>query len=162
MHRIVVAKLLYPMARNRGFTLIEVIVIITLGALIAAMIAPFLGTAMIRSSEPANRITAGFDVNKVIENIVADYRDKVSNKTLDLIDFNDNLSSKFDESGVTVTGKWITFDTNDAEGKTSFVDTNGDTIFDPQDTDPPDSSGGNLLLVTAVKNNQSLSILLGD
>ena len=81
------------MARNSGFTLIEVIVIITLGALIAAMVAPFVGTSMMRSSEPANRVSAGFDVNKVIENVVADYRDQVTKETLDLKDFNDNLSS---------------------------------------------------------------------
>lgn len=150
------------MVREKGFTLIEVIVIITLGGLIAAMVAPFLGTSMILSGQPANLITTGFDVNKVIENIVADYRYKVSKETLDFSDFKDNLSTRFDESGVTVTGKWIAFDTNDAEDVTVFADTNSDTVFDPEDADPPGTSKGNLLLVTAVKDRQSLSILLGD
>jgi len=146
------------MAGNKGFTLIEVIVIITLGALIAAMMVPFVGTSMIRSSEPVNLITQGFEVNEVIENILADYRYEVSQDDFNLSDFNDNLATKFEQNGVSVTGKFIEFDTTVDD---EYIDSNSDQVFDPQDA-VYDSQDKNLLLVTAEKNNQTLSILLGD
>ena len=67
-----------------GFTLIEVIVIIIMGALIAAMMAPFVGTALTRSAEPVNRIKESYEIGRVVSFIHVDYlsRFKMAPSTL--------------------------------------------------------------------------------
>lgn len=141
--------------RTDGFTLIEVIVIITIGGLIAAMMVPFVGTALTNSAEPVNRVTDSFDVAQVIEKVFADYKGQLDRDALDLPTFKAGLSG-FDENGVTVSGTFIAFP-QDTGG---YTDTSGsDGVFDPQDMG---DTATDLLLVSASKNDHVFRMILGD
>jgi len=67
------------MKRNRqaGFTLIEIIVTLTLGAVLGAMLVPFLSTALTKSGMPAVRLKETLILQATMENITADYRQRV-------------------------------------------------------------------------------------
>jgi len=138
---------------KNGFTLIEVVIIITLSALIAALVIPFLGTAMTSSSAAVNQVVESFEVNQVMANIMADYRMRVQNGTLDLDDFKNNQLAGFEENGVTVTGTFIEFEQESG----AYKDLNSDGVFDPEAWD---GDGTVLLLVTASKNDQTLRVIL--
>ena len=56
-----------------GFTLLEFIVTLTVGAVIAAMIFTYFGSSMTRSSDPVHRLQNATDLSKIMDNIVADY-----------------------------------------------------------------------------------------
>ncbi len=58
---------------EKGFTLIEVIVTLTIAAVVGGMLYELLGTSMIKSSVPIGRLQASFTLQKVMENITADY-----------------------------------------------------------------------------------------
>jgi len=141
-------------ALQRGFTLIEVIIIITMGALIAAMVAPFIGTAVTRSSEPVNLVVEGGEINQVMADILADYRNEAGKDDFNLATFKSGLSD-FEKNGVTVTGTFIVFEKESGD----YQDFNGDGVYDP--TEKGDTVT-DLLRITASKNLQALSVILGD
>ncbi len=62
---------------QQGFTLIELIVTLTVAAVLAAMIAAFTGTALQRSGEPAVRLSETYNLQQVMENITGYYIDVV-------------------------------------------------------------------------------------
>jgi prepilin-type N-terminal cleavage/methylation domain-containing protein len=117
----------------RGFTLIEVIVMITIGALVAAVVVPFLGTALTRSAEPLIRLRENLAAQAVMNRIDGDYRRRVHQGTLDLEAFRSDPASAIpaDEmpAGVGVTATFITYrDDTDA-----LHDVDGDGVCDPID-----------------------------
>ena len=146
------------MRKREGFTLIEVIIMITLSALVAAVVVPYLGTSLTGSGEAVNGMVEAFEVNRVMENILAEYRYRVRKEDPNGLSVFRNDLSGFQEMGVTVTGTFIVF--NQKAGL--YEDFNGDGVYDPVAADegnPPDNL---MLLVTASKNSQSLRITLGD
>ena len=56
-----------------GFSLIELIVTVLLVAIFGSMIIVFFGSSIIKSSDPVTRLKQSTDLNKVMENIIADY-----------------------------------------------------------------------------------------
>ena len=138
----------------RGFTLIEVIITITLFALVAAMIAPFMGTMMTRSSEPVVYVQESLAIGQVMANLMADYKKEVDADTLDLDTFKTTWDG-YTESGVTVDVTFIDF----PETGGVYTDTDSDGVYDPVDQG---DTVTDLLLVTVVKSPQQLSVILGD
>lgn len=61
------------MKTNRGFTLIELIVTLTLIAVVAAMVLPYLYTTLSQSSTPLWRLRDTLSLKQVMENITQDY-----------------------------------------------------------------------------------------
>lgn len=59
--------------RSHGFTLIEVIVTMTLTAVLATMIYTYFGEAFLRSVTPIVRLKSSATLQRAVENITADY-----------------------------------------------------------------------------------------
>ncbi|MDH3393874.1 MAG: prepilin-type N-terminal cleavage/methylation domain-containing protein [Desulfobulbaceae bacterium] len=74
------------LSRQAGFTLIEIIVTLTLGALLGAMLVPFLSTALTKSGMPAVRLNETLALQTTMENITADYRNRVVGNVITLVD----------------------------------------------------------------------------
>ena len=60
-------------AASDGFTLIEIIVTVVVGAVLGALIVPFLSKALTASSEPIQRLSSAMDLKLVVENIIEKY-----------------------------------------------------------------------------------------
>lgn len=58
---------------QRGFTIIEFIVVLVLTAIMAALLYNYFGTSLTRSGDPANRLKNALSLQMVMENIVADF-----------------------------------------------------------------------------------------
>ena len=71
--------------RQAGFTLIEIIVTLTLGALLGAMLVPFLSTALTKSGMVSVRLNDTLALQTTMENITADYRNRVLGENISLI-----------------------------------------------------------------------------
>lgn len=69
-----------------GFTLIEIIVALTLGAILGAILVPFLSTALTKSGMPVARLNDTLRLQTTMENITADYRNRVVSKVITLVD----------------------------------------------------------------------------
>lgn len=67
-----------------GFTLLEVIITLTVGALLMAVILPYLGTTLTRSGEPLTNLRNTLSIYRTMENMSADYRSRQAGNTLDL------------------------------------------------------------------------------
>ena len=62
-------------AKNRpGFTLLEVIVAMTLAAIMAAMLVPYMGTILVNSTEPVIMVQRNATLTRVMENMATDYK----------------------------------------------------------------------------------------
>ncbi len=67
--------------KQSGFTLLEIILTLVIGAVVAATFVGYLGTAFTKSSIPIQRLRQAFELQQVMENITEDYRE---NYTSDL------------------------------------------------------------------------------
>ena len=59
--------------KNKGFTLIEVIIILVVGAILAAMMFTYTNMSDTRNASSLNRAAKTFALQKVMENIFTDY-----------------------------------------------------------------------------------------
>src|SRR3990170_582607 len=59
--------------REKGFTLLEVIITFTLIAIVGTMLYTYLGTSMTKSSVPLSRLQMSLSLQQIMENITADY-----------------------------------------------------------------------------------------
>ena len=135
---------------QKGFTLLEIIVIIVIGSIISAMFVPFMMTSLIRSSESVLIVNDSFQINTVISDLTSDYRKQQQADTLNLTTFYANLST-FQQNDVTVSGKFVDF----RDGSDNLNDSDGDGVYDPLESATPTS----ILMVTAEKNNQSMRVI---
>jgi prepilin-type N-terminal cleavage/methylation domain-containing protein len=58
---------------RRGFTLLEIIVTLTILSVLGVMVYQFMGSSLIRSVEPFSTLAKTFVLREVAENITADY-----------------------------------------------------------------------------------------
>jgi len=66
-------KYLRMIKKQKGFTLIEVILTIIIAAIAGSMLVAYVNKSMIRSSQPLRWLDAGLTLNKIMENITSDY-----------------------------------------------------------------------------------------
>lgn len=145
------------MSRMEGFTLIQIIVTITLVAVLAALFVQHMGTAFMRSGEPINLLNETYKVNQVVEKLTADYRDKVTSGTLDLGSFKADISS-FDENGVVCSGLFLNY-----RSSGNLIDiAPTDQIYEAQKSSGEGATPTNFLLVTVDKNNKSTRVLFTE
>ena len=135
-----------------GFTLIEIIVAITISAVLAALFVQYMGSAFMGSAETVNTLKETYAINQVIAKVTAGYRDELESGTLDLETFKGTLSS-FNENGITCSGMFLNF--RDVAGDGTLLESGG--IIEPVELDPGPTK---FLLVTASKNSRSMRILL--
>jgi len=74
-----------PSGKSSGFTLLEVIITLTVGALLMAVIIPYLGTSVTKSSEPLANLKNTLLIYQTMENMTADYRSMQADNSLDLV-----------------------------------------------------------------------------
>ncbi|MDP3426420.1 MAG: prepilin-type N-terminal cleavage/methylation domain-containing protein [Humidesulfovibrio sp.] len=65
--------------RSLGFTLLEVIVIIMVGGLLAALVVNLMGTQLLRSTSPSTIAADAGDAEALMEAVVADYTFRINN-----------------------------------------------------------------------------------
>ena len=57
-----------------GFTLLEIVITLAVAAILGGMVVQFMGTSMIRSTEPPVKVQEGLSLNHVMESMTADYK----------------------------------------------------------------------------------------
>jgi len=67
--------------KSRGFTLLEVIVIITVMGLLAALVLNLMGTQLVRSSNPATIARDAADAEAAMEAVVSNFNNRVNDDT---------------------------------------------------------------------------------
>lgn len=68
---------------DKGFTLIETIIVIVVAAILAAMMFTYSSTSLTKSAQPLNQAKKAFALQKVMENIFTDYN--IQYKSTDLV-----------------------------------------------------------------------------
>lgn len=63
-----------------GFTLIELIVIIVMFGFLAAMLVPFIGSALTRSHEPVERLRKSLTINQCMAELIAECSEHADDK----------------------------------------------------------------------------------
>ena len=141
------------MSKTEGFTLIEIIVTITISAVLGAFFVQYMGSAFMGSGKSVSTLKETYAINQVIAKVTAGYRNELDNGTLNLSDFKDDISnSNYDENGVTCSGMFLNY-----RSAGNLIDTNSDGIIEPEEeTSVPTK----FLLVTASKDNRSMRMLL--
>lgn len=61
-------------AGRRGFTLVEIIVTLTILSILGVIVFQFMRSSLVRSTEPFSIVAQTFALHEVTENIMADYR----------------------------------------------------------------------------------------
>ncbi|NNK94980.1 MAG: type II secretion system protein [Desulfobacterales bacterium] len=104
-----------------GFTLLEVIITLTVGALLMAVILPYLGTSVTKSSEPLSNLRNTLSIYRTLENMTADYRSQQANSTLDLVALQNDIGGEGTDNNNgygdyhVVENRFILFDGGDQE-----------------------------------------------
>lgn len=75
------------MKKNRGFTLIEIIITITLIAIAAAMFVAYMGTSLTQSSASSGMVAKQYALIQQMEIITSTYRQEINGGTLNLANF---------------------------------------------------------------------------
>jgi type II secretory pathway pseudopilin PulG len=78
------------MKTSRGFTLIDVIVTLTVVAIACTMVITYIGTSFIQSAVPAGLVGRQYALIQQMEVITSEYRNRLSNGTLNLTTFKSN------------------------------------------------------------------------
>ncbi len=92
--------------KSNGFSLIEIIIVLVVTGFVAAIMIPFLGSALTRSHEPLDNLRHSADLSSEMAKVVADYRDNPQ----DLDDFKDMILDIIDSSEVQIDfNDFITF-----------------------------------------------------
>ncbi|MFA5285409.1 MAG: type II secretion system protein [Smithellaceae bacterium] len=96
-------------ATKNGFTLIEIIITLVIASILGVIIFQYLGSSMVRSSDPIFRLKKSLTLQQVAENITADYKRNFT----DLVGLKAKVESP-STSGygdyTVVTSKYIKFD----------------------------------------------------
>jgi len=81
------------MESQKGFTLIEIIVTLILVGISAAIMFPAMGTSLIRSAEPVERLNDHHLLIQEMDKWIGVYRDEIQNNSLDITSFKTDVDS---------------------------------------------------------------------
>lgn len=82
-----------PILSRNGFTLVEVIVTIVLGAIASVLLIQFMGGNMERSFAPLVRLDQGYRLVEVMENITAHYKNLLLTDTTPLVTLDGDIQN---------------------------------------------------------------------
>ena len=93
------------MKNENGFTLLEIIITLIVASILGSIAYQFMGTSVVKSALPVNRVKDQFILNGKIEEMTADYRnfvvisDNISQELgdIDLIVFKTSVESKYSD-----------------------------------------------------------------
>ena len=140
------------MSRSHGFTILEIIITLVIGAILASLMLPFMGSALVKSGFAVAEVQDNYEIVQAVEGLTAAYREELQQGSLDLATFNADLST-YASNGVTFSGTWLNYRTGG-----NLADSDGDGAYDPQTS----VTATNYLLVTATKGDQSVDILFAE
>jgi len=86
--------------RSLGFTLLEVIVIVTVGGLLAALVMNLMGTQLLRSTSPSTIASDAGDAEAALEGVVAFYTARVNTNVTTALD---DVKAEYPASNSTAT-----------------------------------------------------------
>ena len=96
---------------NAGFTLIEIIVTLTVTAILSVMLVQFMGSSLSRSAEPILSMQEGLALQSIFENINADYKQLLLTDNTPLATFKTRVETAgYYGTYVLVDSKYIQFD----------------------------------------------------
>ena len=116
---------------ENGFTLLEVIITLIVASILGSIAYQFMGTSVVKSALPVNRVKDQFMLNGMIEEMTADYRNFVVKS--------DNISQELGDT-----------DLIDFKKAVAITKEYGDYI-DFCDYIQPDSDQGNRVLKVSIK-----------
>lgn len=131
---------------NRGFTLLEIIVTLTMASVLGTVVVMYMSTSLTRSVEPITFIQNSFSLNQIVEQITADYKGLLDNDSSTALTIlrtyiqngnNDSNTPYYGE--YTQSTKWLQFDSA------------GDEL--------PGDNGDRTLKVVITSNNKSITVL---
>ncbi len=127
-------------ANQNGFTLIEIIVALVVGAILAAIIVQVMGTNLSRSAEPIFWVRNQLSLQEIMDSMIADYKYLWMTDSTPLETFKSRVESNYYGSYAATT-KYIDFDASGQENITAC------------------SSDCKILKVTITNANQHLTAL---
>ena len=138
------------MKNENGFTLLEVIITLILASILGSIAYQFMGTSVVKSAIPVNRVKDQFMLNGMIEEATADYRNfvvisnNISNEPgeTNLIDFKTAIDDKYGE----VYGQ---YEIDDKKCVSKYED--------PENEDPALDQGERILKVSLKKGDQTVT-----
>ncbi len=131
--------------RQRGFTLIEVIVTIVVASIMGVLLVQFMGTSMLRSGEPVVRVQDVSTLRNILDNMTSDYKYLAATQANFLSTFKTRVDTTgYYGTGYTATTRYIEFPTG---GGTEIEDT---------------SAPYYLLKVTVTRGNQSFTTVFAQ
>ena len=86
---------IYTMRSNRGFTLIEVIITITLIAVAAALFVSYMGTSFTQSPVSSGMVAKQYALIQQMELITSEYRQEINEGTLNLDNFKTYIDANY-------------------------------------------------------------------
>jgi prepilin-type N-terminal cleavage/methylation domain-containing protein len=98
-----------------GFTLIEIIVTLTVTAILSVMLVQFMGTSLSRSAEPILSMQEGMVLQGVFENMNADYKQLLLTHDTPLVTFKARVDAGDYGTYAITDSKYILFDGNQVE-----------------------------------------------
>ncbi|MCD4678732.1 MAG: type II secretion system GspH family protein [Desulfobacula sp.] len=106
----------HPHNLNKGFTLLEVIVVLIMISLFGIIFVSFFDTQIVGSTKPVTMMQQGFALEDVLEKINADYENLVTSDATPLVTLETKINASPSVYGeYTATTKFITFDGSDNE-----------------------------------------------
>ena len=138
-----------PALKNQtGFTLIEVIVTLTVGAILGSMLVTYMGRTLADSVTPVLRVQHANTLGRVVENITANYNklnsEDLSNSTnVALPSLSTNIDNGSDPSNTPYYGPYI-------------VVFKGYIAFDNNGVQITDTSGGNRVLKATLQQGDQV------
>lgn len=135
---------------TRGFTLLEVIMVIIVAAILGAMLVTFVGTNIGMSSNPVMLVQDQNNLNRVMENIVSDYRENIQNGSLQLNNFAAAMANKYGGSVDSIATAFV-----------KYSDANGDGVYE-ESSCSYGSSGCKTLKITLQIGDQKVTSLFTE
>ncbi|WP_155321115.1 PulJ/GspJ family protein [Desulfosarcina ovata] len=100
---------------HSGFTLIEIIVTLTVAAILSVILVQFMGTSISRSVEPTLSLQEGMTLQGIFENMNADYKRLLLVDSTPLATFKSRVESGYYGTYTVSQSEYIEFDTSQSE-----------------------------------------------
>jgi prepilin-type N-terminal cleavage/methylation domain-containing protein len=107
---------------DSGFTLIEIIVTLTVAGILSVMLVQFIGTSLSRSAAPIISMQEGKDLQAVFENMNADYKRLLITGNAPLNTFKNRVETGYYGTYTLTESKYILFDASQEEASCSTPD----------------------------------------